>query len=45
MHTGKPAPLGSFVAQRASNDCEIAATATVTRKTYEEIADAFGIGF
>jgi hypothetical protein len=43
MHTGKAAPLGTFVQQRAGNDCEIAAAATVTRTTYEKIADAFGI--
>jgi hypothetical protein len=43
MHTGKAARLDSFVNQRASNDCEIAATATVTGNTYEKIADAFGI--
>jgi hypothetical protein len=43
MHTGKAAPLGSFVQQRASADCVIAATATVTGNSYEKIAAAFGI--
>ncbi len=43
MHTGKAAPLGTFVQQRAGNDCAIAATATVTGLSYETIADAFGI--
>ena len=39
----RAAPLDSFVAQRRVRDCAIATAATITGRTYEEIAQVFGI--
>lgn len=39
MHEG----VDKFVAQRGANDCMIAACATATDSTYEQVAAAFGI--
>ena len=39
----RAAPLDSFIPQRGVRDCAIATTATITGRTYEEIAQVFGI--
>jgi hypothetical protein len=43
MSSNRAPPSGSFIQQRGNKDCLIAATATILRVRYEQIAEACGI--